>query len=221
MDSIRTGLSIRIKFGFAFLAALRHICEMNRTDSNKFVLPRYSYAQVETALAAVFDIDAESRGPLKGRLKHLVRLGLPGLKARKGSRIAYSGEHVAKMLIALLLEEAGIDPAVAVNLIQSAWEQFIWPGACKAMDGEDAENKKGNHVFLTIKPHLMTGLWTKERHPLDTSPTLAVFRRKTAKGSPNMETFVDWAVEKREWRCFRDLTADCEVLMNSLDGEKP
>ena len=194
---------------------------MNRTEPHRFALPRYGYAQVETALAAVFDIDAESRGPLKGRLKHLVRLGLPGLRARKGSRISYSGEHAAKMLVALLLEEAGIDPAVAVKLIDAAWDQFIWPGARKAMDREDEQNKKGNHVFLTIKPHLMTGLWTKEPHPLDTSPTLAVFRRQPKSGSHNLETFVDWAVEKREWRCFRDLTADCEVLMATLDGEKP
>jgi hypothetical protein len=48
----------------------------------------YSYARVEAALAAVFGVDAEHRGALKGRLKHLAKLGLPGLKARKGLRIA-------------------------------------------------------------------------------------------------------------------------------------
>ena len=143
---------------------------------NRFAEPRYGYAQVEAALAAVFDIDAESRGPLKGRLKHLVRLGLPGLKARKGARIAYSGEHAAQWLVALLLEEAGIDPAVAVKLIEAVWKRFIWRDVQLAMDRQDEQNVRGNHVFLTIRPRLMTGLWTPEKHPLDTSPTLGVFR---------------------------------------------
>jgi hypothetical protein len=194
---------------------------MTSTEPNRFALPRYPYARVEHALAAVFGIDAESRGPLKGRLKHLNSLGLPGVRARKGSRIAYSGEHIAQWLVALLLEEAGIDPAVATTLIQAAWDKWIWRDVQQALDKDDEENKKGNHVFLTIKPHLMTGLWAKEKHSLDTSPSLACFRHRTPHGSNNLEMFVNWAVEKREWRCMRDLTADCEVLMTSLDGEAP
>jgi hypothetical protein len=198
---------------------MRDMHGMTSTKPHRFVLPLYSYAAVEAALAAVFGVDAENRGPLKGRLKHLNRLGLPGLKSRKGARISYSGEHVAKWLVALLLEEAGIDPIVAVKLIEAAWDRWIWRDVRLAMDREDEQNREGNHIFLTIKPRLMTGLWAPEKHPLNTSPTLAVFRHRPRSGSNNMETFLDWAVEKREWRCVRDLTADCAVLMNSLDGE--
>jgi hypothetical protein len=198
---------------------------MSRTDPHKFALPQgYSYSQAETALAAVFGVDAEHRGPLKGRLKHLNGLGLPGSKVGRGVRITYSKEQVAQWLVALLIEEAGIDPTVAVNLIQASWAKFIWNGMQRALDREDAENKKGNHVFLTIQPRLMTGLWIKEKHPLNTAPTLAIFRHygKTSKGRilNRMETFLDWSTQDRTWRCLRDLTADCEVLMASLEGDK-
>ena len=82
------------------------------------------------------------------------------------------------------------------------------------MDREDEQNRKGNHVFLTIKPHLMTGQWTKKWHPLDTSPTFAVFRHSPRSGSNNIETFLDWAVEKREWRLLPRL----DRRLRSADG---
>ena len=73
----------------------------------------------------MFGVDAERRGPLKGRLKHLNVLGLPGLNVGRGVRIAYSAEQVAQWLVALLLEECGIDPTVAVKLIQAAWDREV------------------------------------------------------------------------------------------------
>ena len=86
--------------------------------------------------------------------------------------------------------------------IQATWDTWIRRDVQRAMDREDEQNRKGNHVFLTIKPHLMTGQWTKKRHPLDTSPTLlGVAAVRSPRGSNNIETFLDWAVEKREWRC--------------------
>ena len=91
-------------------------------DFGEFVAPRYPYARVERALLAVFDLATERQGPLRARLKHLNTLGLPGLQVGKGQRIAYSLEQVAQWLVALLIEETGVDPTVAVRLVQGAWE---------------------------------------------------------------------------------------------------
>jgi hypothetical protein len=198
---------------------------MNEKVSYRFETPRYPYARVEGALAAVFNLDADRQGPLRGRLKHLNQLGLPGLKAGKGARVRYSSEHVSQWLVALLMAELGIDPTVIVRLIKSHWKQIRhW-----VQQATDNESKAGNHIFLTLRPRLMSAAWAKDKHPLDTVPWVGGFRRydykrRDAKGRSiqreNVAMFLDRCSEEG-WLCTRDLTDDVERLQGYLDaGEK-
>ena len=184
---------------------------MKRTDPHTFVAPTYPYARVERALAAVFGIAADRRGPMRARLKHLNSLGMPGLKVGKGQRIAYSLEQIAQWLVALLIEETGVDPVVAAGLVKETWSHGIGDGTRLAMGEESAEN----HVFLKLRPQLMTGSWLHETSPLATVRAIGVFQQSSG-GLANVERELIGAVRDRKWFSVRDLTADFEVLMSSL-----
>jgi hypothetical protein len=194
---------------------------MIRTRPHRFVEPRYTYAQTERALAAVFKVDVNRRGPLKARLKHLNALGLPGLKVGKGQRIAYTFEWIAQLMVALLIEETGVDPIVAAKLVKGTWEMSTGDWVRQAAD----EKSKDNHVFLKLQPLLMTGPWGKLQNPLYTVRSIGGFRQyRYSRGREHRMSLVEHhlteAVRDRRWICLRDLTADFEVLTNSLDGEK-
>jgi hypothetical protein len=184
---------------------------MIRTDPHSFELPSYSYARVEAALAAVFGVSAERRGPLKGRLKHLNTRGLPGLQVGRGARIAYSLAQISQLLLALLIEETGVDPTVAVRLIKETWNHGISDWARLAV----SEESKANHVFLKMRPQLMTGSWVHETSPLASIRSIGGFQQ-SSDGLGNVERELIGAVRDRKWICLRDLTADFEVLMSSL-----
>ena len=203
---------------------------MSGTELNSFVAPRYGYAAVERALAAVFGIGDDRRGPLKARLKHLNLLGLPGLKVGKGQRIFYSLEQISQLMIALLIEETGVDPTVAADLVKRTWGMTIGDWARQAMD-EDSRNNH-NHVFLQLQPLLMTGPWGKLQNPNYTVRSIGGFKQYREPpgrdGEPPrrehrmslVQHHVMAAVRDRKWICLRDITADFEVLLNSLEGEK-
>ena len=195
---------------------------MNRTDPHEFVAPRHGYAAVERALLAVFGIPAERRGPLRARLKHLNLLGMPGLKVGKGQRISYSLEHVSQWLVALLLEEVGIDPTEAYRLVTGTWEDGLKSSVLAATD---EPRREVDHIFLVFRPRLMTGLWLKGERPPDMEPVLGFLRhwrkdKETGKPVNAAEEAIAWGVKTKTWLCLRDLTVDMEVLTASLDGEK-
>src|SRR5262245_25918900 len=108
----------------------------------------FSYGALEKALSVVFNADGEHQGAFRSRIKHLQRLGLPGLKAGKGARVEYSVEHASQWLLALLLSAGGIDPAYAVEQIRDHWEKFR-PWFRRAQDRE-AHGRDG-HVYLVVR----------------------------------------------------------------------
>lgn len=111
----------------------------------------YSYTAVETALAKVFGADAAAqKGAFRGRIKHLQRLGLPADGPGKGRKIAYTDAQVCAWLIALELEEFGIDPALAVQMIKDAWKNYLVKLISKATD---------EHVILMVRPRFMSAAW--------------------------------------------------------------
>jgi hypothetical protein len=55
--------------------------------------------------------EATQKGALRGRLKRLSTLGLPASTPGKGSRRSYSWEETNQLLVALLMEDAGLDPS--------------------------------------------------------------------------------------------------------------
>ena len=168
-------------------------------------------------MLAVFGVPADRRGPLRARLKHLNLLGMPGLKVGKGQRISYSLEHVSQWLVALLLEEAGIDPTEAYRLVKGSWEHGTKSAVLAAMDEPRREE---DHIFLVFRPRLMTDLWAKGARPPDAEPVLGVLRhwRKGEDGKlvSAVEEALKWGLKTKTWVCLRDLTVDMETLMASL-----
>lgn len=189
---------------------------MNRTDPHRLVARSYTYARVERALFAVFGVPTDRPGPMRARLKHLNLLGLPGIKAGKGQRIAYTLEHVSQWLIALLIEETGVDPTVAAGLVKETWGHGMSDWARLAV----SEESEQNHVFLKLRPQLMTGPWRNETSPMATVRAIGGFQSTREPGMGNVvEREVIGAVRDRKWICLRDLSEDFKVLMAWLEGD--
>lgn len=84
----------------------------------------YGYAAVESALAQVFGVDQNGQhGWLRGRIKHLQKLGLQPKGPGKGRTISYRLEDIEKWLIAIEMEHFGIDPTRVVDFIQESWKR--------------------------------------------------------------------------------------------------
>ena len=189
---------------------------MDRAISYGAATPRYRYRAVEAALAAVFGLDRGlQRGPLRGRLKRLGQLGLPGVGQGKGRHVLYSYEQATQLAVALVIAELGIDPVITAKLIKGHWEAIaLW-----VRRADDDEAKAGNPVFLTLRPRLMTGPWSEPGHALETAPWVGGFRRfdyrlKDQEGRPvqreNVSMFLDRCAEDG-WLCCRNLTEDLNL----------
>jgi hypothetical protein len=126
---------------------------------NSYETSRFSYKQVESALAAVFGLDAKTMaGPLRGRLKRLQTLGLPAEKPGKGARIEYSFEQAMQWLIALKMSDLGMDPAVIAKAIHDYWDTSIAPGLRAGLPGRLP-------LYLVLRPQLMRDSWLPRKRP--------------------------------------------------------
>lgn len=78
-----------------------------------------TYAQFEAMIGTLYQADQSAQaGALRGRLKHLARLGFSfGSYSEGERRKSYWDDDVLMTAICLDLEEAGLDPAVIVNFI--------------------------------------------------------------------------------------------------------
>jgi hypothetical protein len=83
--------------------------------------PTFAYAEVESALAKVFDAEDAQPGAFRARLKHFRKLGIPAKNPGKGARVRYSESDLLQLLIALELTEFGLDPALIVKIIRRDW----------------------------------------------------------------------------------------------------
>jgi hypothetical protein len=119
--------------------------------------PTYGYAEVETAVAAALGVTAKNqRGALRGRLKHLQRLGLIKLKAEKGKRrVEYSYAQAAQWLVALILAETGIDPTLIVATLKQDWKRI----AGSLDQATSVEARSGHPAYLCLWPRAMSAGW--------------------------------------------------------------
>jgi hypothetical protein len=148
---------------------------MDRKIRHKFETPQFSYGAVEEALGTVFGLDREAQqGPLRGRLKRLQQLGLPGLAAGKGARVDYSLEQAAQWLVALLMAELGLDPVVIVKGIRTHWNAQL------ARQATDAEALTRNPIMLVLRPRLMSDSWKTAPQTL---PWFSLHRRDDLKAA--------------------------------------
>jgi hypothetical protein len=117
-----------------------------------------SYSMVETVLAKVFGADAEAqKGALRGRIKHLQRLGLT-VKAPGVRKIAYTREQIYELGFCLQLEQLGADPTVAVKLLQ-AYRKYI----LRAYGEAEEALQKGELYFFWLVTEFMSARWSKKK----------------------------------------------------------
>jgi hypothetical protein len=77
----------------------------------------FTYAQVETALAAVFGVPSAARKAFIARIKHLRRLGVVPSSPGKGRRVDYDLIHVYEWAFCLELAAFGIDPKAIKEIL--------------------------------------------------------------------------------------------------------
>jgi hypothetical protein len=149
---------------------------MDRKTRQKFKAPSYGYGAVESALATVFGADSDVReSTLRARLKHFGRLGLPGDRGGKGTRMQYSFEQATQWLVALLMSDLGIDPVIIVKTIQKYWDSEL---ARWVRQATDAVALAGNPVLLAVRPRSMSGAWLGKKSALfRTLPWVRAYRQ--------------------------------------------
>ena len=186
----------------------------------------YSYAVVEKALAEVFGADAVAqKGPFRGRIKHLQRLGLPAGGPGRGQKISYSYAQICDWLIALELEEFGIDPTLAVRMVtgrtgpdqpEGAWKSYLPNVIEKARQSSDSD------VLLLVEPYFMSASWRGDRR---FDP--ASFRHLTLAGA-GLDEFrhllAGWGAGIQQRACVFNLSERLRLLDTALQkqiGETP
>jgi hypothetical protein len=146
---------------------------MHRTKPDDFGTPAYGYARVEGALGESLGADRiTQQGSMRGRLKRLSVLGLPPSGPGKGSRRKYSEEEASQLLIALLMEDAGLDPVVVVQAIKRVWPNL----ARKVAAATSGKALAGNPMWLKVQLQIITGPWNT-KDPLSAVPWITVVPR--------------------------------------------
>jgi hypothetical protein len=183
---------------------------MDHTHSYKFDTPAHSYAEVEPALAKALGIGiVHQRGALRGRLKHLQRLGLVDLQVGRKKRVLYSRAQVAQWLVALLLAETGMDPTVIVTSLKNSWKTIA--GTIERATSHEALS--GEPYYLCAWPRVMSAAWG-QKSPLTIN--VIQFPRPALFPSPRNEMLELIAGNPDNWFCVHNLTRVLSRLENAL-----
>jgi hypothetical protein len=148
------------------------------------------------------------RGALRGRLKHLQRLGLVDLKAGRKKRVDYSRAQAAQWLLALLLAETGMDPTVIVASLKNNWKTI----ASAVERATSHEALSGEPFYLCAWPRVMSAAWG-QKSPL----TISVIQLpRPAFPSPRNEMLELITGNPDNWFCIYNLTRVFSRLENAL-----
>jgi hypothetical protein len=161
-----------VKFTIELWRTPCHVLGMARNQRFGFQTPYSSYAAVEHALAAMMGTTdtATQEGQLRGRLKRLLVLGLPPAGPGKGTRRRYSWEEVCQLGIALLLEDADVEPVAVVQALQNVWRHV----ANKVRLAADCP--ADNPMMLTVRLTAVSGPW-RTGDPVSAMPWITIDRR--------------------------------------------
>jgi hypothetical protein len=121
----------------------------------------FSYAMVESALARVFGADAMAQKRVfRGRLQHLRRLGLPSGGRGRGKAITYTKANIYELGFCLQLEQLGVDPSLAVDLLKAPrHRKYILDAYATA----EESLQKGEHYFFWLVTEFMSASWSTEK----------------------------------------------------------
>ena len=130
----------------------------------------FSYGQVETLIARIYGASAKVQaGALRGRIRHLRRLGLPiGISPGTGTPIEYGKEQVYELAFCLGLEQCGVDPRLAVRLLKKH-RTFILHTYAKA---EEAIQKNEGYFFW-LETDFMSASWSSTKRKFPGLPTIS------------------------------------------------
>jgi hypothetical protein len=152
----------------------------------EFMARRYGYARLECGIGAALDADeAVQRGALRSRIKRLARLGLPApLPEEQEGRRAYSLEEAHQLLVALLMEDAGLDPTVVARAVKRAWPRNL----ADAKNATSTEAKTKNPIILFMMLQTVTGPW-RTGNPREAVPLVYLKPRSDRKSFPRYVEF--------------------------------
>jgi hypothetical protein len=180
-----------------------------------FETPAYTYAEVETALAAALGVRTYQRGLLRARLKHVQRLGLIDLQAKKGKqrrRVEYNYAQAAQWLLALILAETGLDPAIVVAMLKNNWKRI-------SRDVEQAashEARSGRLTsYLRLTPRAMSAAW-EQKPPVTIDVTQLDVIQSFAPMPQNHPLVQMINANLDDWSCFYNLTRALSRLETAL-----
>src|ERR1700692_1654854 len=132
---------------------------MVRTPRLPVVAPTFTYAEVEDALAKVYDATDVQKTAFRGRLKHFRKLGIPSKQPGKGARIRYTASDMFQLMIACELAEFGVDPKLIADIVKRHWD--MKGGFFRAI--EAGQRFPGDDFHGAIEAHIMSWVWNQKK----------------------------------------------------------
>jgi hypothetical protein len=196
-----------------------HICGMVGKERYGSGTGAYAYGQIEQALGVTLGADwTTRRGALRGRLKRLSTLGFPATSPGKGARRLYSWEEACQLLVALLMEDAGLDPVTIVKAMKNVWPHL----AKKVIRAADATK---NPMMLTLQLETVGGPW-RTKDPKAGVPYIGVVPRIDERSKTK---YAEWGLKGNPdtiammvdrggpgWFAVRNLTAEVSKFQDAL-----
>ena len=168
----------------------------------------FRFGQMEAALAAVFGVAAARMPAFHGRLQFLQVRGLPlGVRAGRGVKIDYGCDQAMQFLIAMVLEQHGVDPMTCDWLIERWWKE-IGRWMEKATDAEALAKENPNPVLMTVQLTLISEMLGSE--PADQVSRIGFLRR--------LDRTMKFDFQKGRWSRTEGITIPRENIEMVLDG---
>ena len=105
-----------------------------------------TYAVIERALAATYDVAQEDVPALRSRLGALQRGGLFGAaRPGKGRKLAYGPDQFHRLVFALELTAFGIAPSLILELVESFWDSKLHSIFSAAEFSDHASHCRGRY----------------------------------------------------------------------------
>jgi hypothetical protein len=140
----------------------RYVGEMHDNKGKRTVrqpaAPSFGYAEVEQALAKLYDAEDVQREAFRGRLKHFRKLRIPQQQPGKGSRIRYTASDIFQLMVACEFAEFGIDPHLIADILRRHWRHKL--GLFQAVDL--AQRFSGDDLYVAAETHFMSWVWNRE-----------------------------------------------------------